>query len=424
MKNKILLIIILFESLTLFGKEKIIKNEIDFPIIDETVSQSKHIIICQNGMLFLKAKVQVDETTQLPFVFIIDTGSANSTVLIKDYSELNNYLSYKINNVEYLYCEAFFNDFVISNWYLKAESNRAPVIEILESLFSDTQYHFGILGNDVLMHKSFYLSISNGFFQWIEDNPLKDHENVISPSLDRICSSRGNKDFYQYSIYIEDDSFKSNPKDSPELGFFNSPDGKKSRYFIDTGTYYIATSLRDLYYQVKNKNYAHFFYENEIQKTTGYCAIPKANFLDYDFDFLKVIAGRTPAYFKCLGNQVLSAFNIYFDKENTEKVQHIYFSPTSNELYKKYRSENDKTYFYPASTFGFCIKKSYEAVSEIVVIDKKELQSSIEIGDTIISINNIPFNQVNEWELPDNVHLKIKKKNGKVRIVNAKKYKI
>ena len=37
MKIKILLIIILFESCTVFANEKIIKNEIDYPIIEETV---------------------------------------------------------------------------------------------------------------------------------------------------------------------------------------------------------------------------------------------------------------------------------------------------------------------------------------------------------------------------------------------------
>ena len=423
MKITILLIIILFESCTVFANEKIIKNEIDYPIIEETVLKSKNNIICKNGMLFLKAKVQVDGTTQLPFIFIIDTGSANSTILSESYSELNRYFEYKIDNTDYIYCKAFFSDFTVSNWYLKKEYNEL-VIATYKSIFNDGQYYFGILGNDVLMHKSFYLSISDGFFQWTNDNPLTEHENVISPLLDRICSSRGNKDFYQYSIYIEDDYFKSNPKDSGELGFFNSPDGTKSRYIIDTGTYFIATSLKDLYYQIKNKKYKHFFYENEIQKTTGFCEIPKANFLDYDFNSLMVIAGRTPLYFKCLGNQTLSAFDIYFDKENTEKVQHIYFHPTSNELYTKYRNENDKTYFYPASTFGFCIKKTSETVSEVAVIGKKELLPSVEFGDTIISINNIPINQVNEWELTDNILLKLKKKNGKIRIINARKYKL
>ena len=117
MKIKILLIIILFESCTVFANEKIIKNEIDYPIIEETVLKSKNNIICKNGMLFLKAKVQVDGTTQLPFIFIIDTGSANSTILSESYSELNRYFEYKIDNTDYIYCKAFFSYFTVSNWY-------------------------------------------------------------------------------------------------------------------------------------------------------------------------------------------------------------------------------------------------------------------------------------------------------------------
>ena len=79
-----------------------------------------------------------------------------------------------------------------------------------------------------------------------------EQDDVFVPQIDKICSSRGNRDFYQYTIYIEDNYFKSDAKDYPILGFFNSPDKTKSRYYIDTGTYYIATSNIDLYANMKD----------------------------------------------------------------------------------------------------------------------------------------------------------------------------
>ena len=45
----------------------------------------------------------------------------------------------------------------------------------------------------------------------------------------------------------------------------------------------------------------------------------------------------------------------------------------------------------------------------------------IEIGDTIISINDVPYNQVKEWELPDSIIIEVQKKNGKIKKIKSKR---
>ena len=61
-------------------------------------------------------------------------------------------------------------------------------------------------------------------------------------------------------------------------------------------------------------------------------------------------------------------------------------------------------------------------VTEKVYINGKEILKDIEIGDTIISINDVPYNQVKEWELPDSIVIEVQKKNGKIKKIKAKRY--
>ena len=431
MKKLIPIILILLETFSLFSHEKITKENLDLPTVIENTEHSEHKIICCNGMLFLKAQVFVfnsnNEAKQIPFVFIIDTGSANSSILTDstgNFSDLADSFCFQINNTNYLSCNAVFENFAVKNWFVREDRSRISLIKKLQKIFNDDDYHFGILGNEVLMTKSLLLSISKGYFQWSENNPFATCPNVINPILDRICSTRGKRDFYQYSIYIEDDCFKSDSKDSPGLGFFNSPDKTKSRYFIDTGTYFIATNLTDMYYQIKNRKYPNFLYKNEIETTTGFCKVKNASFLGQDFDSITAVAGKTPEYFKCLGNQILAAFDIYFDKKDTEKVQKIYFSPVDAEIYSKYRANNDSTYFYPPFTFGFSVQEMSKRISDKAFVNGKEILPSIEIGDEIITINDIPLNEIKDWELPDKISIKVKKKNGEIKIIKAKKNRI
>lgn len=416
---------IFFCVFSLFCKNVIQKDKIEYPILIENQAESKHKIIASNGMLFLKSNVVVEDGTTFPFVFILDTGAASSSIIL-DYNSakisISNYLSYKINNTLYLKCSAHFDNFIVENFYLTNFGEPQISLKELKLIFNDEDYYFGILGNDVLMSKSFFLSISKGYFMWQKENPFNGKEGVVIPQLDRIVSSRGNKDYYQYTIYIEDNYFKSDVKDMPIFGFFNSPDKTKSRYYIDTGTYYIATSNVDLYYQIKNRGYKNFIYNAEISQKFGYANIPNPVFLEKKFEYLDVMSGGTPEMFKCLGNQVLSAFDIYFDKNDTEKVQKIYFVPVAESEYKKYRTENDKSYYYPSSTFGFRASNSMNRVSEKAFVNGKEILKEIDFGDKIISVNGIPYNLVKEWELPNSITVEVQKKNGNKKNIRAKRY--
>lgn len=407
---------------SVFGIEKkVIETRAD-PVIKEVIEKEPHKIICTNGMLFLKAEVKMEDERVYPFVFIIDTGTASSSILMEDSSDFQEYFVYQIGTTNYLLCDVYFEDFEIDDFYLDKFNQGIYDLSALKKIFSDKNYYFAVLGNDILMHKSLYLSITKGYFIWNKDNSNKEQMDVFVPQIDRISSVRGNKKSYQYTIYLEDDYFKSDESDAPILGFFNSPDKTKSRYFIDTGTYYMATSNIDLYYQVKNRGLKSLVYKSELSQKIGYTTITNPVFLGKMFSYLNVVSGRTPEMFKCLGNQALAAFDIYFDKEGTDIVQKIYFQQIKDSDYQKYRAENDKAYYYPAASFGFRASNVLNRVTEKAYINGKEILKDIEIGDTIISINDVPYNQVKEWELPGSIIIEVQKKNGKIKKIKAKRY--
>jgi hypothetical protein len=407
---------------SVFGIEKkVIETRAD-PVIKEVVEKEPHKIICTNGMLSLKAEVKMEDERVYPFVFIFDTGAASSSILMENSSDFQECCVYQIGNTNYLLCNACFEDFEIDNYFLTRINQGIYDLSALKKIFSDKNYYFAVLGNDILMHKSLYLSITKEYFIWGKENTYKEQMDVLVPQLDKVRSMRGNKNCYQYSIYIEDDYFKSDESDAPILGFFNSPDKTKSRYFIDTGTYYMATSNIDLYYQVKNRGLKSLVYKSELSQKIGYTTITNPVFIGKKFSHLNVVSGRTPEMFKCLGNQALAAFDIYFDKEGSDIVQKIYFQKINDSEYQKYRAENDKTYYYPAASFGFRASNALNRVTEKAYFNGRELLKDIEIGDTIISINDVPYNQIKEWELPDSIVIEVQKKNGKIKKVKAKRY--
>lgn len=406
---------------SVFGIEKkVIETRVE-PVIKEVVEKEPHKIICTNGMLFLKAEVKMEDERVYPFVFIIDTGAASSSILMENPSEFQKYFVYQVVNTNYLVCDASFENFTIEDFYLNTFNQGIYDLSALKKIFSDKNYYFAVLGNDILMHKSLYLSITKEYFIWGKENTYEEQMDVFVPQIDRIRSMRGSKNCYQYSIYIKDDYFKSDESDAPILGFFNSPDKTKSRYFIDTGTYYMATSNIDLYYQVKNRGLKSLVYKSELSQKIGYTTITNPAFLGKMFSYLNVVSGRTPEMLKCLGNQALAAFDIYFDKEGTDIVQKIYFQKINDSEYQKYREENDKSYYFPAVSFGFRASNSLNRITEKAYINGKEILKDIEIGDTIISINDVPYNQIKEWELPDSIVIEVQKKNGKIKKVKAKK---
>ncbi len=421
MRKKLFFVfVLLFFSTSIFCKERIIKEKCPYPTVVEEEPNVLHKIITCNGMLVLKAEVQCENGKTFPFIFMLDTGSASSSIMMEEFSPIQEYFNTKIGGTQFLVCDVIFESFMVENLYLSRFNNISVNLKELKLIFNDKDYYFGILGNDVLMNKSLLLSISKGYFKWNNENPLKQSPSVICPEMDTICSTRSGTDFYQYTIYIEDEYFKSDNHDAPILGFFNSPDKSKSRYFVDTGTYYLATSNLDMYYQIKNRKLSNFTYNSEISMELGYASILKPEFLGKKFDSLQAMSGRTPEMFKCFGNQVLAAFDIYFDKENTEKVQKIYFSPVENSIYQTYREKNDHSY-YQASTFGFRVTHSNNRVTEKAFVNGKEILKPVEIGDTILSINGISYKSIKEWELPDKVKIEVKKKKGNIIVINAKR---
>ena len=113
-----------------------------------------------------------------------------------------------------------------------------------------------------------------------------------------------------------------------------------------------------------------------------------------------------------------------YGEELSEKVQKIYFKQVLEAEYKKYRTENDKSYYYPASTFGFRAANNMNRVSEKAFVNGKEILKEIEFGDTILSVNGIPNNLVKEWELPNKIRIEVKKKDGSIKTVHAKRHYI
>lgn len=418
--KKVLFIFLFCLCSFLTAKEKIIEKSLSNPVIVEKKTRQEHKFIKANGMLFLKGKIKIEKNISIPIVFLIDTGSATSSLIYDGTQEYQDYFNYVIDGIDYCLCNVEFESFHVNNLYLYKNTSSAKE---LKQIFSDTPF-FGILGNDVLMNKSFFLSITKGYFKWIEGFEFSNKDKVIVPLLDRIHSKRGTLDCYQYTIYIQDDYFKSDENDVPVFGFFNSPDNSKSRYYIDTGTYYIATSLLDLFYQVKKHNYPAIFYKTEIETKTGFCLIKDADYLGKQFSELSVCAGYTPELIKSFGNQILGAFDIYFDKEKTNVVQKIYLSPVDEKDYESFREENDNSYYFHSSTYGFKFSALNGRVNQKAFLNEKEMIKELETGDMIISINGIPVEKVNEFELPDEITIQYKKRSGKVKEIRVKKVKL
>ena len=63
-------------------------------------------------------------------------------------------------------------------------------------------------------------------------------------------------------------------------------------------------------------------------------------------------------------------------------------------------------------------------VSEKAFVNGKEILKEIEFGDIILSVNGIPNNLVKEWELPNKIKIEIKKKDGSIKTVHAKRHYI
>ena len=420
MKKNLLFISFFFIAWSSFCSNKKIIDKLEYPIVIEQKAESEYAMICTNGMVFIKADFAVENDRSFPFVFLLDTGSASSSFFSEDFFYSDDFILYQIDGSNYLLGDAKCEGFTVNNLFLYENNNHNSILAELKKIFG-SKYYFGIIGNDVLMQKSFLLSISQGYFKWTDRNPFDEQDDCISPDMDRVCSTRGKTDFYQYSIYIEDKYFKSNVNDNPIFGFFNSPDKSKSRYFIDTGTYYIATSMIDLYYQIKEHDYNNIIYKTEIASQIGFCEIPKMNLLEKVFFGVQVMAGGTPEFFKCLGNQVLAAFDIFFDKENSTKVQKVYLRKVADDFYQIYRTKNDAAYYYPAYSFGFSMNLNGR-VTRKAFLNEKELLRDVEIGDEIISFNDIPYEMVCLWKLPEKITIHIKKKNGKIKSVSAKKY--
>ncbi len=414
-----MIIISLIYSICIYAENTLgikLLNKIPGAIVTEYEISKKHSLIISNGYAYLKGRVTFAEEKTYDVIFLIDTGAGSSYILGNNYTKVSKYFTYKIQGENYALtlCDAEFDDFKINNWSLFA--NQTEYLPPAHTELFSEDCLFGILGNDILMSKSFFLSLSESYFKWcdeigINQEQYRNYRKIVPHTF---IQTIGQRDYYMYQIDIEDDFFISDSRDYIIFDIFKSYDGKKSRYLVDTGTYNITTMIKDAYYLINRYGYNHYYLKDEIGIRYGICKINNISVLDKKFDYVYADCGafeKKAFPLKSLGIQILSAFDIFFDTDGTNRVREISFFESENNKYKEFRKKYDEGHFIPNYSYGFYANKSGKILMK-TFWNEKEMLPKVQIGDVISSINGIPYKNVKLNTLPEKIQLNMQRKDG------------
>lgn len=383
--------------------------ELSVPVIEE--KENVHKLFFYNGRPYVFAKVYFTENDFVEGYFLLDTGYPKSVLFLNYFQNFFGKEKIEIieaNNCEYVKCDIFFDTMTIKNLSITIENY------LSKDFFKNiNKKYIGIIGSDILFSKSFYLSLTKQEFGWIDDIKLLENAKKIELIP-----------FYQknaaplYQVEIEDNFFKS----SENYTMFLSDDKSKSKYFVDTGSYFIFTSsFSDFYEIVKNKQLDFIMYKN-YAKPYGVSFIDKASVFEQSLNNIFVAGGNFGrGELKVLGCQILGAFDLIFEKQNNQ-IKYLYLVPVEREKYEKFRKDNDNMQFFSVNTYGF-LADNFGVVTHKAYYQGKEIAPNIKIGDKILQMNNLPFDDVAEWTLPENVKIKILRKNEIVKL-NIKRKKM
>lgn len=418
MKKKIFIIYILifFADINLFSFP--LRNLIYHNPVVEFPENTDFDLIARNGALYLKGIIEFSDGFSVPVVFWIDTGAQKSCIFRNNFDDVASYFDYHDEKYDCGLVNASIGTLKIKDWYLFAEKSILP--NDYQHGFENEKY-FAVLGNDVLMQKSFYISATKQKIQWSDKNSFKNNSNVLRFKASATRQNALESSFYTYDIFIENDFFAS-PKDGNGM-FFYSPDGNLHRWKIDTGTYKCMVNQETFEYQIKNNGYENYVYKSDDKKNSniGFCKIPNTRLFYREFENLSVLSGVVSPIFKCMGLQILSAFDIYFEVGESGKVENIYFSPVEEDLYQKYRKQNDNECYISDYTYGF-FTNSTGVVVQKAFYQGKEILRKIKIGDKVISINDLPYNTMRLWDFPEKAIIKMQRPNGKFYTVKADRF--
>lgn len=408
MKKRIVLIIL---SIVIFN----LVFATDYPkleemAIKEKVPGSKYELKIINGVPAIEGMLQFfkDEKTY-KVLFFFDTAYAYSFLFDHNRSEIEENFDVRINNKKQAFVSLQFDNFYIEKTVMPIEEKvRNPLLSQEESNFD----LYGVIGNDILLQKNFYLSLTKKEFGWIENLEFIKPENLDTYKLNNIAYKNKNNhtQLIWPTIYTDDKFFNSE-----SFYLYQKYDGTGSRYWVSTGSYEIKTSSNDFIEQIQKHKYKNFQLKGFDGKY-GFCIIPKAALFGKRFENLNVSAlplntsDLDNLTLKAIGCQVLAAFDLYFDKQNTESLKQLYFIPVNENEYDSFRKKWDNEQINKCEPLIFYVNNQ----NKIILKNEKAPYSQISLGDEIVSINGIPFINNFKYKLKKGDVLKLEKENNQL----------
>lgn len=356
-KNKVVKIVIFLLCATCFATEMNLKNKIELKNISNCQIQEEN----QNelydfqiidGIPVIFGEISFNNSAQsYKVVFIIETGTAFSWIYANEDNEVNIIEEFKFYNSKMpqqllSLCSINFksstnsSNFCVNDLYIRLSESSASLNQKMKDLDCD---FVGILGNDVLTQKSLFFSFTKQKFGWPLSIEKPKANNTETYFMNNIQQNVLGQTFYWHTVYVDDEVFNSE-----SYFLFQKWDKTGSRYWLGTGSYSICTAPFDFAEQVDKHNYKGAIIEttNPFEKY-GEITIPEISFFGKKFKNIKATAtNETNEIYvlksiKLLGAQVLSAFDIYFDKNDSESVKQIYFYPVENKEYEDFRRKFD-----------------------------------------------------------------------------------
>lgn len=378
--------------------------------IKEITPGSRYTLKIINGVPTINGFLHfINDKKTYKVLFILDTSCATSYLYEYNRSIIEENFDISMNNKKHAFVSLQFDDFAIEKMLVSIEEKvRNPILPQEESTFD----LYGAIGNDILLQKSFYLSLTKKEFGWIEKFEFSKPENLDTYKLNTITykNKNNNTQLIWPTIYTDDNFFNSE-----NFFLFQKYDGTGSRYWVSTGAYEIKTSSNDFTEQIEKHKYKNVQLKG-FDGQYGFCSIPKAALFGKRFENLNVSAlplntsDLDNLTLKAIGCQVLAAFDLYFDKQNTESLKQLYFIPVNEKDYNSFRKTWDKEQINKCEPIIFYVNNQNKVILRI----DKEAYSEISLGDELVSINGNPFINNFKYKLKKGDVLKLKKENNQL----------